>query len=105
MAKPLRAINRHHTGFRLNRAGWRDLRNNPNLVEAMTVTAQNAVNVVESLRGGFPDKWNPDERLVVWPHRGKKTGGRTSVQVWGVQRITNSVLIRVFQEMKRSNPF
>lgn len=59
------------TRFVPNIAGFAALRNDPKLVSAMETSANTA-----TIGTSF------DVRVEVWPHRGRKTGPRTSVQIW-----------------------
>lgn len=54
-----------------NLAGYAALRNHPSLVRAMQNSAENAAASTPF-----------DVEVVVWPHRGRRSGPRTSVQIW-----------------------
>lgn len=51
--------------------GFAAIRNHPTLVGAMTSAA-------ESAAAGTPFEVD----VAVWPHQGRRTGPRTSVQIW-----------------------
>lgn len=69
--------------FRVNVEGFAELRNHPTLVAAMEDAADEAA-------AGTPF----DVQVEVWPHRGRRTGPRTSVQIWAnsheARRIVNA---------------
>lgn len=54
-----------------NLAGFAQLRNHPSLVDGMTSVAQRAATATPY-----------EVRVEVWPHSGRRSGPRTSVQVW-----------------------
>lgn len=57
--------------WKFNMDGFTALRNHPALVAAMEAAAHQATTNTPF-----------EVRVEVWPHRGIKTGPRTSVQVW-----------------------
>lgn len=57
------------TRFEINLAGFAALRSHPRLVGAMESAARSAA-------AGTPYE------VEVWPHEGRRTGPRTSVQIW-----------------------
>lgn len=57
------------TRFKANLAGFAELRSHPALVGAMESAAKNAA-------AGTPYD------VEAWPHEGRRSGPRTSVQIW-----------------------
>jgi hypothetical protein len=57
--------------FRANLQGFAQLRSHPRLVAAMESAARNA-----AAQTPF------DVDVVTWPHEGRRSGPRTSVQIW-----------------------
>lgn len=57
--------------WKWNLSGFADLRNHPSLVSGMSSAAERAATATPY-----------EVQVVVWPHAGRRSGPRTSVQVW-----------------------